>query len=214
MKDKKKAATKKKTASAPRKTGAGASSRASRGGSKASAAAQVVLERGSATRDEALALFDSLPPIADLAFMFGRWTGSGIDSDHPMDGLLENYAWYGKEFISEDHVHPLLFQSGGGKIFRVNPALMPMGMALKFPFLKRGFMRGVFRLGRPILQTSKTGARLRLISHRGKVSATMAYDALPIHDVFRRIDENTVMGLMDYKGMQDPFFFVLNRVDG
>ncbi|MEQ9365312.1 MAG: DUF4334 domain-containing protein [Leptospirales bacterium] len=171
----------------------------------------MLIERGHATTDEALALFDALPPVTDLSFMFGRWAGSGLRTNHAMDGLLENYAWYGKEFIDADHVHPLMFRDGGGNIFRVNPALMPMGMALRYPVLKRGFMRGLFRLGRPLLQTRRTGARLRLIEHRGKVSATMAYDALPIHDVFRKIDENTLLGLMDLKGMQQPFFFVLQR---
>lgn len=174
--------------------------------------AALVIDRGSATTAEALELFDALPPVADLAFMYGRWAGSGLHTDHAMDGLLENYAWYGKEFLDPDHVHPLVFTDGGGKIFKVNPALMPMGMALKYPVLKRKFMRTLFRLGRPLLQTRKTGARLRLIEHRGKVSATMAYDALPIHDVFRKVDANTLFGLMDLKGMEQPFFFVLRRV--
>ncbi len=173
--------------------------------------AAAILARGSASMDEALALFDALPPVSDLSFMYGRWKGSGLNTSHAMDGLLENYAWYGKEFLDPDHVHPLIFSDGGGKLFKVNPALMPMGLALNFPVLKRGFMRSVFRLGRPILSTRKTGARLRLISHRGKLSATMAYDALPIHDVFRKIDKDTLLGLMDYKGMEQPFFFVLRR---
>ncbi|MGB7084128.1 MAG: DUF4334 domain-containing protein [Phormidesmis sp.] len=49
------------------------------------------------------------------------------------------------------------------------------------------------------------------MEHRGKVSATMSYDHLPINDVFRKIDENTVLGLMDCKALQQPFFFVLRR---
>lgn len=179
-------------------------------------AAQLIAQRH-ATTAEALAAFDALPAIDSLEFVFGRWRGSGLHSDHPMDGLLENYAWYGKEFLSADEVHPLVFRASGSrgdgspKLYRVNPALMPMGLALRLAFLKRPFMRALFWLGRPLFSTTKTGARLRLIEHRGKLSATMAYDALPIHDVFRKVDDNTTFGLMDYKGMQQPFFFVLRR---
>ncbi len=41
----------------------------------------------------------------------------------------------------------------------------------------------------------------------------MIYDQLPINDVFRKLDDNTVMGIMDLKGMKDPFFFKLKRED-
>ena len=50
-----------------------------------------------------------------------------------------------------------------------------------------------------------------MIEYREKVSTTMIYDNLPINDIFRKIDDNTVLGLMDFKGMPQPFFFVLNR---
>ena len=46
---------------------------------------------------------------------------------------------------------------------------------------------------------------------RGVVSATMIYDHHPIHDVFRRVDEETVLGWMDLRGLARPFFFVLQR---
>lgn len=170
-----------------------------------------LLASGRSTTAEALALFDRLPVVADLDFMFGQWRGSGLHTDHPMDGLLENYDWYGKRFISPDEVHPLLFSDARGGIYSVNPALMPIGMALNYPVLKRSFMKTVFRLGRPVLRTKRTGARLRLTTHRGKTSATMCYDALPIHDVFRKVDANTLLGVMDLKGMEQPFFFILRR---
>ena len=40
-----------------------------------------------------------------------------------------------------------------------------------------------------------------------------SYDNLPINDVFRKVDDNTVLGIMDLKGMKQPFFFVLRRDD-
>tara|TARA_B100001939_G_scaffold322226_1_gene312491 strand:+ start:38238 stop:38876 length:639 start_codon:yes stop_codon:yes gene_type:complete len=201
--------TRKKTA----KRSSGAVSSNGRGANSPQSVANRALEmiaseRG--TRAEALEVFDALP-VADLDFMWGQWKGSGINTDHPMDGLLENYAWYGKRFIDEDNVHPLLFQTGSGKLFIVNPALMPMGLALTQQWLKAPIIRFFFRTFRFLLTTRKTKARLRMTELRGKVSATMCYDALPIHDVFRKVDANTVMGYMDFKHMDSPFFFALRR---
>lgn len=62
-----------------------------------------------------------------------------------------------------------------------------------------------------MLKTEKSQARIRMMEYREKVSTTMIYDNLPINDIFRKIDDNTVLGLMDFKGMPQPFFFVLNR---
>ena len=42
-------------------------------------------------------------------------------------------------------------------------------------------------------------------------TATMIYDHLPIHDVFRRVDASTLVGLMDQRGAPAPFFFLLRR---
>jgi hypothetical protein len=39
----------------------------------------------------------------------------------------------------------------------------------------------------------------------------MCYDAKPINDVFAILDENTVMGWMDFKGTDQPYFFELSR---
>nr|WP_010482236.1 DUF4334 domain-containing protein [Acaryochloris sp. CCMEE 5410] len=50
-----------------------------------------------------------------------------------------------------------------------------------------------------------------MMEYRHKVSATMIYDSLPIHDTFRKVDDDTVLGLMDSKDIPIPFFFVLVR---
>ena len=62
-----------------------------------------------------------------------------------------------------------------------------------------------------LVTTSKPRARLRSVEHRGVQTAAMVYDALPIIDVFRRVSARTVLGLMDLRGLPDPFFFVLHR---
>jgi hypothetical protein len=61
--------------------------------------------------------------------------------------------------------------------------------------------------------TRKPKARLRSLEHRGVVTAAMVYDALPIIYVFRRVDADTLLGLMDLRGLPAPFFFLLERDD-
>lgn len=162
------------------------------------------------TTAEALALFDRLDAV-DMEFMFGQWKGSGFETGHPMDGLLEAANWYGKAFVSPDCVHPLLFSDGSGKIFKISPSPQMMKLALRLPMPKSDAAKPVYRLFNPLLKTEQSQARLRMMEHRGKVSATMIYDHLPIHDVFRKVDDNTLLGLMDYKESTEPFFFVLER---
>ena len=76
---------------------------------------------------------------------------------------------------------------------------------------KNDSLKPVYSAMSTLLKKEESKARLRMMEYRGKVSATMIYDYLPINDIFRQVDENTVLGLMDFKGMSQPFFFVLER---
>ena len=166
-------------------------------------------QQSGTTQQAALEFFDSLPVVA-VDSLLGRWRGGGLPTDHPLDGMLEEYGWYGKEFATSDSVHPLLFFNAHGAIVAVDSRFLPIGAVLK---VRRGnrLLRSLFSVLRPILRTTQPRARLRMMEHRGKVSATMIYDFLPIHDVFRRVDADTLLGLMDLRGMVAPFFFVLRR---
>jgi len=161
------------------------------------------------TQREALEFFDSLP-VATLESLSGRWRGGGLHTGHPLDGLLEEYGWYGKDFLTPDVVHPLLFTDKHGAVIAVNSRHLPMGALVKAPKGSR-VLRALFSLLQPILRTTKAQARIRMMEYRGQVSATMIYDYLPIHDVFRRVDADTLLGLMDLRGVPQPFFFVLRR---
>jgi hypothetical protein len=165
---------------------------------------------GSTSTDEALSLFDSLDTV-DANFMIGSWKGAGFPTDHPLDGLLEAYHWYGKRFKTLNHVHPLLFTKLGGNKVSVNPVLVPIRLGNLMPVPKAAFLGRLFQLFIPLLTTRRSRARLRMTHYRGKASATMIYDDLPINDVFHKVDNNTVLGVMDLKGMVRPFFFVLRR---
>jgi hypothetical protein len=167
------------------------------------------LERG-CTLDEALAFFDSLPPVTTEQLR-GRFRGSEFPTGHPMEGLLEQFGWYGKEFVDEETVHPLLFRDASGKVFKVDPRKLPVELASRVPRVGGSVARHAFSALEPVIGTSKPRARLRNVEYRGKVSATIIYDHLPIHDYFRRVDDDTILGVMDRRGVERPFFFVLRR---
>ena len=160
---------------------------------------------------EALERFDAGAPIA-VGELVGRWRGTTYPTGHPLDGLLERYGWYGKEFLSADVVHPLLFRDGSGRPRPLDSRLVPFGVVRRASLLGRlpGARLG-FAAARPLLWTRRPGARLRLVEHRGTTTAALIYDALPIIDVFRRLDEQTLLGLMDMRGMAEPYFFTLRR---
>jgi hypothetical protein len=158
-----------------------------------------------------LAFFDALPPVPP-GEMLGRWRGSGLPTGSPLDGLLEAYGWYGKEFLDAETVHPLLFTDRSGRPRPVDPALVPVAVLRDHPAVAHHRLaRAAFGAVRPLLTTRKPKARLRAVEHRGVVTAAMVYDALPIVDVFRRISADTVLGVMDLRGLTAPFFFVLRR---
>src|SRR5262249_23408241 len=46
-------------------------------------------------------------------------------------------------------------------------------------------------------------ASLWLEEFRGEVTATMVYDGRPVHDHFKKIDDDAVMGIMNGKGVID-----------
>lgn len=66
------------------------------------------------------------------------------------------------------------------------------------------------------LKSMGGGAVLRMIEHRGIVSAAMVYDARPVIDHFRAVDDTTLMGVMTGKGVLHeghPYYFFLERDD-
>lgn len=159
---------------------------------------------------EVLDFYDSLP-VVTVEEVIGNWYGSGLETDNPLDGVLEATGWYGKNFTGPDGAHPLVFDGPRGK-FRVNPRAVPLGTALRIErIIKAPGVLGLARRLLPLLRTTKPAARLRMTEYRGVVTATMCYDALPIHDVFRKVDDHTLLGAMDMRGLKAPFMFVLRR---
>jgi hypothetical protein len=158
-----------------------------------------------------LARFDGLPPVR-VEEMTGAWRGRELPTGNRLDGLLGRFGWHGKRFDGPDAAHPLLFDDGRGGVVAINPALLPLSLALRWAGLFRNpVAAALFRLALPALRTRRPRARLRMTEYRGVVSATMIYDALPVHDAFRRVDEDTLIGAMDMRGLDQPFLFLLWR---
>jgi hypothetical protein len=168
------------------------------------------LESGT-TVEAALSFFDVLPSMR-VEDMIGSWRGSGIETGNPFDGLLESLGWHGKRFDGPDEAHPLVFDAGSGGLINVNPSFIPLSFVVRRARLVHSPLSAwLFRRLRTLMQTSIPQARLRMTEYRGAVSATMCYDRLPIHDVFRKVDDDTLVGVMDMRGMDSPFMFVLRR---
>ena len=114
--------------------------------------------------------------------------------------MLETCHWYGKAFRGPDDVDPLL----------PDPRWLE-----RWPWLGTAGAGGLFqRLALPLWITHHPQARLRVVEHGGVRSAAMLYDHLPIIDVFRRLDEHTLLGVMDARVISQPFFFTLRREGG
>jgi hypothetical protein len=162
--------------------------------------------------EEALALFDRLPAVEPTE-MLGRWLGGNFATGHPLDGVLEAFHWYGKAFRGPDDVDPLLFRTACGAVVPLRATLLPDARWLeRWPWLGTPAAGSLFqRLALPLWITHHPQARLRVVEHRGVASAAMLYDNLPIVDVFRRLDVHTLLGVMDARGISQPFFFTLRR---
>jgi hypothetical protein len=69
------------------------------------------------------------------------------------------------------------------------------------------------------VEAMKGEASLWLEDFRGEVTASMVYDGAPVHDHFKKVDENAVMGIMNGKGALDDssgsprhLYFYLERL--
>ncbi|MCF3941332.1 MULTISPECIES: DUF4334 domain-containing protein [Gordonia] len=162
---------------------------------------------------DALDLFDASPAV-ETDFMIGTWRGAELPTDHLMDGLLAASGWWGKQFVDAETVHPLLFPTPDGQaLWPMNPALAFSGvpLAAQAPSIKTLSFAKPIAATRLLWRARSAKARLRTTRYRGVDTATMLYDQLPINDVFRRLSDEAVLGAMDLKGADRPYFFVLRR---
>ncbi|MFC9948823.1 DUF4334 domain-containing protein [Streptomyces pratensis] len=112
--------------------------------------------------------------------------------------------WKGSEF---DTGHPLngMLQKAGwyGKRFLSAGDAKPL------------MMRGEDGLLHSDTELGKGEASLWMVEFRGESTATMVYDGQPVFDHFKAVDDHTLMGIMNRKGVgaDGPFYyFALERV--
>lgn len=170
---------------------------------------EMLLNDSQLTQQKAFAFYDTLDAVSE-DFMYGKWRGKELSTGHPMDGLLKATKWYGKCFTDAETVHPLMFQKRNGEHYYINPGWLPMHASLdKIP---RSMVHVVFPFVSIFMRTKTSKARLRMLEYRGKISAAMIYDQHAICDIFRKVDADTVVGVMDLKGLPGQgYFFVLER---
>jgi hypothetical protein len=128
---------------------------------------------------------------ADLATvevdeMLGAWRGGDFATGHVASGVLRKVRWHGKRFDSPLEAVPLVCRDDDGELYS-NLAAGGGGEA-----------------------------SLWAIAFRGEVTATMVYDKMPVFDHFKKVDDDTVMGIMNGKlastfGIDDLYYFWLER---
>ncbi|GHA83482.1 DUF4334 domain-containing protein [Cognatilysobacter bugurensis] len=165
--------------------------------------------RTGTTSADAQARFGTLAPVAP-AELHGRWHGIPLHCRHPLDGLLERFGWRGKA-IAGGRAHALLFADGRGGEVALDVRRLPVGLAVRLRAHRWPGARVAFALVRASLVTHWPNARVRSAEHRGRVTAVLDYEDLPIRDVFARIDETTVLGLMHAPWFDAPYAFALER---
>ncbi|MCX2478876.1 DUF4334 domain-containing protein [Pedobacter sp. MC2016-15] len=128
--------------------------------------------------------YDTLEPIS-IEEILGEWTGGELKTGHPIVAALEGIGWYGKTFISQLDVQPLICLSKDGTLFSDTESMN--GEASIWP-----------------------------VEYRGKVSTALVYDGVPILAHFRKVDEDTLIGIRDGKDARDQngnlFYFFLERI--
>jgi hypothetical protein len=123
---------------------------------------------------------------ASAGFMVGRWRGGDFATGHPASTLLQKIRWHGKRFDGPLEAHPLICRDESGALYSNSEAA---GGGL---------------------------ATLWEVCFRGETTATMVYDALPVLDHFKIVDDDTVMGIMNGKlesvfGTANHYYFWLER---
>ena len=123
-----------------------------------------------------------------------------------IDGMLGE--WSGGEFVTGHKMNGRLERARWfGKTFRsvtdVQPLVCLAADGTRFSNVELG----------------NGEASLWAEEFRGEVVATMVYDGQPVHDHFKRVDDDAVLGIMNGKGVLDTrdgraryFYFYLERV--
>ena len=135
-------------------------------------------------------LWDALEPARVDEIAGSRWRGTGLDTGHPMYGTLGTMRWWGKDFTHARKVDPILVTDESGEIVPDTSA------------------------------TGGGGASLWEVTFRGRPTASMVYDRLPVIDHFAVVTSGpdgrptTLLAVMNGRGTVhegEHFWFILER---
>ncbi|WP_435769299.1 DUF4334 domain-containing protein [Nocardioides sp. SYSU DS0651] len=128
---------------------------------------------------------------ADLATttveeILGAWRGGDFATGHVASTVLRKVGWHGKRFDSPLEAVPLVCRDDAGELYS-NREAAGGGEASLWP-----------------------------VGFRGEVTATMVYDRMPVLDHFKKVDDDTLVGIMNGKlssafGIDDLYYFWLER---
>ncbi|AJD45727.1 DUF4334 domain-containing protein [Rhizobium sp. SEMIA 4085] len=154
----------------------------------------------------------SLDPVQPKD-MIGLWKGVGLPSGHPLDGVLENLHWFGKRFHADMRADALLFQRRPGRLVAIDPAYIPIGLAIKAaPLGRTAVARKLFLHLQQALRAKGTTASISLQTLEQVESAALIYDKQPIVDHFRLVSHDEVVGMMCVRDDPCRYFFRLRKV--
>ena len=128
-------------------------------------------------------------PVLDASEMLGAWRGGDFSTGHPASALLTTIGWHGKRFDSLTDGHPLICRGEDGALYS-----------------NTRYAGGGY-------------SSLWNVEFRGESTATMVYDGSATFDHFKRVDDHTLMGIMNGKleaafGTADHYYFWLERDRG
>lgn len=118
--------------------------------------------------------------------ILGPWRGGDFATGHVASRALSKIGWHGKRFDAPLEAHPLICRDADGGLYSNTEA------------------------------AGGAHASLWAVAFRGEVTATMVYDRMPVLDHFKRVDADTLMGIMNGKleaafGVADLYYFWLER---
>ncbi|WP_198020161.1 DUF4334 domain-containing protein [Nocardioides sp. J54] len=118
--------------------------------------------------------------------VLGSWRGGDFATGHVASRVLQKVRWHGKRFDGPLAAVPLVCRGEDGELYSNTEA------------------------------AGGGEASLWEVAFRGEVTASMVYDRLPVVDHFKKVDDDTLMGVMNGKleaafGVTDPYYFWLER---
>lgn len=124
--------------------------------------------------------------VATVEDMLGHWKGGDFPLGHPASAMLDKINWHGKWFDSPLDVSPIVVRGDNGELEADAAA------------------------------AGGAAASVWSIEFRGESTATMVYDAMGIFDHFKKVDGDTVLGIMNGKldavfGTRELYYFWLER---